>query len=334
MNNILITGGAGYIGTVLSNLLIKKKKNVVVIDNLSTSTNHYLNKKVIFFKKDISNLVYIKKIIQIYKIDTVIHLASKKSVVESLKFPQLYFDEIYINSIKIFNLAKKNKVINFIFSSTAAVYGSLNRQTLDESNSCKPISNYGKLKLKVEKYIKRSCTNKNFPKMKVIVLRFFNVVGADYPYSGPLNFNDGSLFNNICLSLKNNKKLPLFGNRFNTLDGYCIRDFIHVLDLCEIILKTLKKISLLRTFSVFNLGYSKGYSVKQVVKSFEKNSKKKIICILKKPREGEVEVAIAKNDKIKKYLNSLNFKFNNINLLVNSHYHWFKKFYYKKSSIK
>ena len=325
MKNILITGGAGYIGTVLSNILCKNKFNIFVVDNLSSGSKKFLNKKIKFYKIDISEKIKIKNILNENKIDIIIHLASKKSILESLQKPKLYQCEILDNSINLFKLAKKSNVKCFIFSSTAAVYGANQKGIFSENNKCMPISNYGKLKLKVEKYLKKQ--TKFNPHLKIIIFRFFNVVGADYSNSGQLNFDDNSLFSNLCLSIKYNNKLNIYGKNFKTIDGTCVRDYIHVQDLCNAIKKIIKKDEKLLKFNIFNIGYSMGSTVLAVIKSFEKISKKKIFYYFKSPREGEVPTSVASNSKIINVIKKFPRSFFKLDKMVRSHFQWFKKYH-------
>jgi UDP-glucose 4-epimerase len=323
MKNILITGGAGYIGTVLSNALFKKNLNIIIVDNLSAGIKKYLNKKINLYRINLSQTKKIKKLIMNNSIDTIIHLASKKSITESEKKPKFYEREIFENTKKLYNISKICGVKNFIFSSSAAVYGQIKANLIPEKTSCRPVSNYGKLKLKVERFLKKEAI-KRFP-IKIIILRFFNVVGADRKKSGQINFNDGSLFSNICLSLKKkNPEIVIFGKNFNTKDGSCIRDYIHVVDLCNSISLLLSKISILKKYQIFNLGYSKGHSVLEVVRAFQEISKKTINIIYKNRRKGEVDKSISSVKKISRYLR-ISKNYNNLNKLVKSHLNWFNR---------
>lgn len=323
MKNILVTGGAGYIGTTLSNFLIKKKKKVFVIDNLSTGSTKFLHKEVNFFNLDLCRTNEVKAIIRNNSIDTVFHLASKKSITESKKKPKFYKKEIFINTKNLYKICIKSNVKNFIFSSTAAVYGKKASGLFYENDKCIPISVYGNYKFKSENFLKKNSEKRR--KIKITIFRFFNVVGSYNQISGQINFNDQSLFSNLCLAIKKKKIFHIFGNQFNTPDGTCLRDFIHITDLCRLMFDCVAKKKMRKSFNIYNLGYKRKNSVLDVIKSFQKISGKKIKYTFKRARSDEVFSAIASNCKIKKILPNFVFKFRTLNQMVKSHYKWYLK---------
>ena len=321
MKNILITGGAGYVGSHIAEVLIKNKKKIFIVDNLSTGFKKLINKKAKFFKENIGNTKKIKQIIIKYKIDSVIHLAASLSIGVGEKHPKLYYKNNVLGTKSILNACKDTQVKNFIFSSTAAVYKDKQR-IVTEKSKIKPKSVYGKTKLKAENIIIKHC-NKN--KIYYGILRYFNVCGASL--SGKIGLiNKGDhLFKNISVSIMKKKPfISVYGDNYNTYDGTAIRDYIHVSDLAEVHYKVLKKISDIKKSNILNCGYSKGISVREVVDKFKKITKKKIIVITKKRRRGDMEMIIADNKKLIKFI-KWKPKYNNLSVIVKSCVRWEKK---------
>ena len=329
MKNILITGGAGYIGSVLVDFLIKKRLNIIVLDNLSNGKKSLVNKNAKFFNENILNTKKIHLIIKKYNIDTIVHLASLINVEHSMQRPKEYFTNNYLGTKNLLLSTKNTNVKKIIFSSSCAVYAERKnlKNKLNEKSIIKPNSVYGALKLKTENLIIKFCKQNN---QKCVILRYFNVVGAKVntrPYLGQVN-NLGQLFQNISLQLLNKiNSFKIFGDKYPTRDGTCIRDFIHVRDLAEIQYLSIKLLDKNIKRKIFNCGYGLGYSVKEVIKSFEKNTKLKIKFKINPARKGDVISALCDNSKILKEL-KWKPKYSNLNIMVRDTFKWFK--YYKK----
>ncbi len=318
MKAILVTGGAGYIGSHVIELLIKKNFKVFIIDNLSTGYKKLINKKAKFYKADINNHKLIRKVIQSNNIGSIIHLAGKISILESEKNPKIYYKNNVLGTLNLLKASKDTSVKNFIFSSTAAVYSDKISQVAETSRTS-PKSVYGLTKLKCEMLIKKRF-KKNYA-----ILRYFNVVGASPSKKiGQINRN-GQLFKNLSLAIK--KKKPIFniyGNDYKTSDGTCIRDYIHVCDLADIHIKTLLKINVLNKSVTLNCGYGKGFSVYQVVNKFKKYSNKEVKIKIKKRRRGDLVKMVAKINNLRKFL-KWKPKFYNLEKMVKSSINWEKK---------
>jgi len=209
MKNILVTGGAGYIGSHIVEELVKKNfLKIFIVDDLSTGHKRLINKKATFIKANINKTQLIKKIILKNKIDTIIHLAAKTIVTESEKKPKLYYKANVLGTSSLLDAAKNSSVKNFLFSSTAAVYGSKIRYVNEKSKTL-PDSVYGKTKLQAEDLVKR-----NFKK-NYIILRYFNVVGASPSKKIGLINKYGQLFKNFAVEiLKNKPKLSVYGKDY------------------------------------------------------------------------------------------------------------------------
>tara|TARA_B100000683_G_scaffold72681_1_gene71272 strand:+ start:675 stop:1655 length:981 start_codon:yes stop_codon:yes gene_type:complete len=318
--NILITGGAGYIGRQIINLIDKKKFNIVVVDNLNTTKKNYLPKNIKVEKINILNKKKLEKLFSFYNFDGVIHLAAKCVVSESQKYPDIYYETNIIGTKNVIRYSKKFKVKHFIFSSSCSIYGNSDG-IVKENNKKKPVSYYGKTKLIGENLIKRSFKN---TKIKFVILRYFNVVGADLKNKiGEIGDKD-RLFNNISKKIINkNFNINIYGNDYKTKDGTCIRDYMHVYDLAKIHLSCLKKFKHVRKSLELNCSYGKGYSVLDIVKSFEKISKRKINLIYKERRNGDTEKVIASNKKLNQFI-KWKPKFNKLDSMVSTTFLWNK----------
>jgi UDP-glucose 4-epimerase len=319
--NILLTGGAGYIGSHIAEILVKRKKNVFIVDNLSTGYKRLINKKAKFFKLDIHNSKKINQIIVKNKIDSVIHLAASLVIGVGEKYPKRYFKNNVVGTQSVLNACKGTPVKNFIFSSTAAVYKD-GFYRVSENSILKPKSVYGKTKLKAEELIKKYCNNL---KINYGILRYFNIVGGSPTGKiGLINKSD-HLFKNFSTEiLKKKPLLKIYGSNYNTKDGSCIRDFIHVSDIAEIHSKVLEKIENLKKSKIFNCGYNKGTSVLEVAKEFQKQSLNDVNIIKLTRRKGDLAKIIAANNKLKKFI-KWKPKYNKLSLIVKSCLNWEKK---------
>jgi len=321
MKNILITGGAGYIGSHVIEKLIKRKKKVFIVDNLVTGYKKLINKKAKFYKLNILKTKKLRNIILKNKINSVIHLAASLSIGIGEKFPKRYFKNNVIGTQSLLNACKLTGVKNFIFSSTAAVYKD-GIYKVTEKSKVKPKSVYGKTKLKAENIIIKNC--KKY-KINYGILRYFNVVGASPSGNiGLINKGD-HLFKNFSMEIL--KKKPIFkvyGQNYKTPDKTTIRDYVHISDLAEIHIKVLDKISLIKKSVILNCGYGKGISVMKVVKEFKTQSKNKVNILIQDRRAGDMEKTVAENKKLLKFI-KWKPKYNKLNFLVKNSIKWEQK---------
>ena len=322
VKNILITGGAGYIGSHITEILLKKYKKVFLIDNLSTGHRKLINKRAKFFKIDIHDKKKVKKIIEKYKIDSVIHLAANLIIGEGQKKPKKYFKNNVLGTKKLLGSCKNTTVKNFIFSSTAAVYKE-GQYEVSEKSLIKPKSVYGKTKIQAENLIK-NFANKN--KLNYGILRYFNIAGSSPSGKiGLINKKSDHLFKNFSIELMKKKpKLKIYGTDYKTKDGSCIRDFIHVSDIAEIHYLILQKIDKLNISKILNCGYNKGTSVLEVAKEFKRQSSKKVDIVQAKKRTNDLIKIIASNNNLNKFI-KWKPKFNNLSKIVKSCIAWEKK---------
>ena len=297
--NILITGGAGYIGSHIVEKLVKTNANIFIIDNLTTGFRKLINKKAFFIKGDIGDFIKVKKIIIKNNINSIIHLAAHLNVSEAEKNKKKYNQNNIKGTLKLIKACKNSNVKNIIFSSSCAVYGSING-SVNEKKKLNPQGYYAYTKYKGEQIIKEYAKKYNF---KYAILRYFNVAGAsDTNKIGEIQKSYGHLIKNLAIqSLKKNPKISIYGNDYDTNDGTCVRDYIHISDLADIHIKSLKYINTRLKSLILNCGYGKGYSVLDIVKIFKKMNKKVAINFSKK-RPGDVASVYADVKKIKKIL--------------------------------
>ena len=321
LNNILVTGGAGYIGSHVVEKLVKTKKNVIIIDNLDTGYEILINKKAKFIKEDIKNKKKLEKIINENNVDSIIHLAASLNVNESEKNKKKYHRNNIIGTKNILDSCRNSNVRNIIFSSSCAVYGNAKGQ-VNENNRLKPISYYGHTKLIGERLIKKY-------KKKYLynygILRYFNVAGASSSGKiGEIQTSHGHLIKNIAIeSQKALPKIKIFGDNYETKDGTCVRDYIHVSDLADIHIKSLNFLKKNKKSFILNCGYGKGYSVREIINVFKK-FKKNILIEITKRRKGDIAKVYSNTNKFKKIL-KWKPKHNNIKKIILSAINWEKK---------
>lgn len=321
--NILLTGGAGYIGSNVANLLISKGYSVTIIDSLITGNKKLINKKADFVKCDLKNQKKINNLLNKKKFDLVLHFAGLIRVDESVKKPKKYYDYNFKRSKVFFNTCIKNGIKKFVFSSTASVYGNIKKNKVLEKNKLNPINPYAKSKLMVENFlIKKS----KIDKIKFVILRYFNVAGADKKLKSGLMSKYSTHLIKIISEVVTGKKKQLIinGSDYNTKDGTTIRDYIHVSDLAEIHLVVSKYLLKGKSSQIFNCGYGRGFSVLQVMEQANKISKKKIKFKFGPRRKGDIAKLIANVSKFNKFF-KWKPKYNSLDKIVQSSIAWEKK---------
>lgn len=326
-NCILLTGGAGFIGSHTALVLLKKGYCIIIIDSLINSKKRSIDRIKNIAKRecpqyldniscqygDIRDSKFIEEVFLKAKKDNqeisgVIHFAGLKSVGESLKNPILYWDVNLVGSINLLKVMEKFNCKSIIFSSSATIYGSCNNENIAENSSINPINPYGTTKVAIEQLL--SDIYESDPKSwKIINLRYFNPIGA-HP-SGTLGEDPKGIPNNIFpiilkVASKELKKINIFGSDWDTKDGTGVRDYIHVLDLAEghvlaleFLIKNKKQIINMS----MNMGTGKGTSVLELIKTFEKVNKVKVPHIFDEKRIGDSGIAVADNSLMRELLN-------------------------------
>lgn len=292
---ILVIGGAGYIGSHVVKALLHENFAVTVYDNLSTGQVCNLFKKAEFVKGDILDSQHLEKTMA-QGFDAVIHLAAKKAVGESMENPQLYSQNNISGSINIFNAMLNTGIKNIVFSSTSAVYGMPKYLPLDENHPLNPMSFYGYTKMAIEQVMNWYSKIKDF---NYIALRYFNAVG--YAADGSIRSKEKNPQNLLPLIMETitgqREILHVFGNDYDTPDGTCVRDYIHVEDLADAHVLAIKKLLSNGDSQIINLGTEKGTSVLEIIKSVERVSGKKVNYDFAPRRAGDPANVIATSAK-------------------------------------
>ena len=301
---ILITGGAGYIGShVLKALLEEKSHEIVVIDNLCKGTIKAINSlktvgKFEFIQTDLENISKMDEIFKFNKFDAIIHFAAFIEVFESMSNPLKYYLNNTANAINLIALCQKYGVKNFIFSSTAATYGEPENGVVSEESPQNPINPYGRSKLMTEWVLKDAANaNKDF---KYGILRYFNVAGASSDGLIGQNYPNATHLVKVATQtiVGKREKMSIFGDDYPTKDGTCERDYIHVEDLASAHLSVLRYLQN-NDSGVFNVGYGTGFSVKEVIECAKKVSGVDFKVENAPRRDGDPARLISNADKLK-----------------------------------
>ncbi|QOR69033.1 UDP-glucose 4-epimerase GalE [Cytobacillus suaedae] len=294
---ILVVGGAGYIGSHLVKELAKTKK-VVVLDNFSTGHRSLVNENAVLVEGNLGDTEVLEKVFQTYPIEAVMHFAANSLVGESVKDPLKYYENNVVATITLLKTMLKHDVKKFIFSSTAATYGIPEVESIDEASPTNPINPYGRTKLMVEQILEDFS---NAYKLNYIILRYFNAAGADE--SGTIGEDHNPETHLIPLILQHllgqREKISVFGTDYDTPDGTCIRDYIHVTDLANAHVLALEAlIKGEKNTAVYNLGNGFGYSVKEVITTCEKVTGLRANVEYTERRQGDPARLVASSDKI------------------------------------
>ena len=325
MHSILITGGAGYIGSHISLSLLEKGFNIYSIDSFvnsngkaikilekySASNSNDSSKNFYFYNGDIRDEELLIKIFSDsrrneYPIEAVIHFAGLKSVVDSTKYPLKYWSNNIFGTINLLNVMERFSCSNIIFSSSATVYGQINDSPISEDSIISPINPYGKTKAYIESLLYDLSESKG-KSWNIRILRYFNPVGSHS--SGLLGENsfgeNDNLFPILCnVAVGNKTRLNIFGRDWPTKDGTCIRDYIHVMDLAEGHIKALNHLFTQKKQLIhLNIGTGLGHSVLDLIKTFETVNEVKVPFQITSRRDGDVCKLVANNSKAKEILN-------------------------------
>ena len=300
---ILVTGGAGYIGSHTVVELLEAGHAVVVIDNLSNASSRSLErveqitgKKAVFYEADIRDDIKLEEIFLQEKPDAVIHFAGLKAVGESVEIPLKYFDNNIGGSLTLLHVMKKTGCKNMVFSSSATVYGKPESVPIREDFPTGATNPYGRTKLMIEDILKD--LYRSDPSWNVILLRYFNPIGAHE--SGLIGEDPSGIPNNLLpyvakVAVGKLEKVSVFGNDYDTPDGTGVRDYIHVVDLAKGHIKAIEKIEKEKQVGckTYNLGTGIGYSVLDIIKAFGEACGKEIPYVITGRRDGDVDTVYA-----------------------------------------
>lgn len=330
--NILVTGGAGFIGSHTVVELLQQNFQVFVLDNFSNSSPQVLeqikkitHKEAVLLQGDIRNKNFLQKVFEEHKIDVVIHFAGLKSIGESVSKPLEYYENNIVGSINLLQAMQEANVFQIVFSSSATVYGKPKEIPISENSPIAKAKNpYGQTKIMIENILQDICVAE--PRWSVANLRYFNPIGAHK--SGLIGENPKGVPNNLVpyitqVAAKKLEQLFVFGNDYPTIDGTGVRDYIHVIDLAKGHLSALEFLQKTNGFHIWNLGTGKGYSVLQLIETFQNVTKEEIPYSFAERRKGDVAEVWANPSKAKKELHwqaELNLE----DMLADS-WHWQKK---------
>ena len=321
--NILVTGGAGYIGSHVCYLLIEQGFKVTCIDSLITGNKELLPKQVKLEVFDIAEKEKVTKLIKDNNFDLVMHFAGLIRVDESVKQPERYNDFNYLKAKIFLETCYKNGLKKIIFSSTASVYGNPKTQKVKETDPTNPLNPYASSKLELENFIRETSENYN---IKYIILRYFNVAGADEKMRTGLISKVSSHLIKVACEVVVGKidKLIINGDDYNTPDGTAIRDYIHISDLAEIHLISANYLINGGESNLFNCGYGNGFSIKDVINEFNKIINKNLKTVIGPRRTGDSEMIVSNVEKFTKYF-SWEPRYNNLNYILKTAIEWEKK---------
>ncbi|MBR1396233.1 MAG: UDP-glucose 4-epimerase GalE [Selenomonadaceae bacterium] len=320
---ILVCGGAGYIGPHTVHQLIEKGEDVIIVDNLQHGHRGALNPKAKFYEGDIRDYEVLDKIFTENKIEAVIHFCAYIEAGESVQKPLKYFNNNVYGMQVLLESMVKHKVDKIVFSSTAAVYGEPQKIPIEETDQTKPINPYGETKLMMEKimhWVSRA------DGINYVSLRYFNAAGA---------IDDGSIGEDhhpethlipliLQVPLGKRDHITIFGDDYDTPDGTCIRDYIHVLDLADAHVLAVEYLRKGGKSDAFNLGSGKGFSVKEMIEAAKKVTGKDIKVEMGARRPGDPARLIASSDKARKVL-GWNPKYTDVEVVIKTAWNWHQK---------
>lgn len=320
---ILLTGGAGYIGSHTAKELFKAGYEVIILDNLSTGKKE-LAKYGELFVGDLKDIESVRELFKKFKFNGVIHFASLSRVEESFNFPEKYYRENITNALNLLDCMKEFGTQFIIFSSSAAVYGNPLYTPIDENHPLNPINPYGETKMFIERILEGYRTRYG---IKYISLRYFNAAGADPEGElGELHEPETHLIPSLLLHvIGKRKEFVLYGTDYKTTDGTAIRDFIHVTDLAKAHLLAFEFLEKNGKSEIINLGSGTGFTVKEVVEKVEKITAKKIKIMVKERRKGDPEKLVASYEKAKELL-GWKPEFSNLETIIKTAWEWLKKY--------
>jgi UDP-glucose 4-epimerase len=328
MSYILLTGGAGYIGSHTALALLRAGYQVISFDNYSNASTEALHrveqltgKKVVTISGDVRNETELNSVFQQYKISAVVHFAGLKAVGESTELPLHYYDNNVAGTVTLSRVMRKNKVKKLVFSSSATVYGDAQEVPISETSPRSATNPYGQSKLMVELILEDLV--KAEPDWGITLLRYFNPVGADS--SGQIGEDPNGIPNNLMpyiaqVAVGKRQTLSIFGDDYPTHDGTGVRDYIHVVDLAAGHLKALQYLEKNQGIEAINLGTGTGYSVLDMVKAFSSVNKVHVPYQIAPRRPGDIATCYAKPDKALRLLGWQAEK--TLNDMVRDSWHW------------
>jgi len=318
---ILVTGGAGYIGSITCQELLKQGFEVVVFDSLECGYKEAIQ-GVELVEGNIKDKDKVQEALSKHKIEAVVHFAAYIQMGESMENPSKYFDNNLVGSLSLLEAMREEGVKKIVFSSTAGVYGNPERVPIKEDDRQEPENPYGESKLMVEKMLEWYDRVNDF---KSIAIRYFNAAGASLDGRlGEAHNPESHLIPNVIKAVMEEKEFNLFGDDYPTKDGTCIRDYIHVLDLAEAHILALKALEKGHKSDVFNAGGGRGYSNREVIEMVKRVSGKDLKVKVVPRRPGDANELVADSNKLQKELN-WQPKYSDLKTIVETAWKWHSK---------
>src|SRR3989440_398355 len=315
---ILVVGGAGYIGSVCAELLLDEGHSVAIFDNLSEGHRAAIDSRAEFFEADLQDRQSIEEALRKQKPDAVMHFAANALVGESMQNPSKYFRNNIANGLNLLDAMVSAGIGKIIFSSTCAIFGPPERVPIDETMAMRPINPYGESKLAFEKILR---WYDEIHGLKFIALRYFNAAGASAKFGEDHRVETHLIPNVLKVALGEKPAVEIFGTDYETPDGTCIRDYIHIIDLARAHILALNS----DKSDFYNLGTGGGASVREVIDSCRKITGRKIDIVEKPRRPGDPPRLIASSEKIKREL-GWKPQFQSLDAIIESAWKWHQKF--------
>jgi UDP-glucose 4-epimerase len=319
---VLVTGGAGYIGSVVADQLLGAGHQVTVIDNLSRGHRQAVPSKAELVVADLADKENLSAIFRRQNFDAVLHFAAFIEASESMKVPEIFFRNNTANALSVLEAMISAGVKRFVFSSTAALYGNPARTPIEEDDLLQPTNAYGESKLLVERMLEWF---HRIHGLRYASLRYFNAAGAASPDKGEAHQPESHLVPRLMnVALGRQKNAQIFGTDYPTPDGTCVRDYVHVSDLAAAHLLALDALDRSGCL-IYNLGNGQGFTVRQVIDGVRRITGRDVPVVESPRREGDPAVLIASSDKIRKELN-WKPKFPELDAILASAWEWHKNF--------
>lgn len=322
---LLITGGAGYIGSHVVKALAAQNHELVIYDNLSTGHREAVTSGELIVG-DLEDTQKLREVFKSHSFDGVLHFAGSIVVPESVENPIKYYKNNTLNSLKLIELCQEFDVNKFIFSSTAAVYGIPESGLCSEESETRPINPYGESKLMTEKMLRDVSFSSD---LKFVALRYFNVAGADPEGAIGQSFPQATHLIKVASELACGKResMKIFGTDYPTTDGTCVRDYIHVCDLASAHVAALNYLADGGASNIFNCGYGRGFSVKEVLTKVEEVTGKKLNAVSEDRRAGDPASLTAVVSKIHQHL-VWKPQYEDLSFIIKTAYEWEQKRHY------
>jgi len=297
--NILVTGAAGYIGSILTEKLTQEGNSVIALDNLTQGHREAVVPEAMFIQAELADSEKLEQVFRRYQISSVMHLAAESLVEDSMTDPKRYFQNNVICSVGLLNTMLKHGVHKIVFSSSAAVYGEPKKVPIEEKDPATPVNTYGESKLMFERIL--HWYGRAY-KLKFIALRYFNAAGASGRFGEDHNPETHLIPNTLKVALGQRDYVPILGTDYPTKDGSCVRDYIHVLDIAKAHLLALKQLERDGSNKTYNLGNGEGYSVLEVISAIRKVTSADIPTVVQPRRPGDPPVLVASSKLAKSEL--------------------------------